>query len=202
VVDPAFLARFGLYVEGGVFDARFCARLGADMRSAQNVQATMRRAGDPATQVVDEEQRRTKCALVPESTESEVDQQLRGMKPRLERHFSIALQGCRPAQFLIYRPGDFFAAHTDSGAETATTPAALRRLVSVVIFVNGETDGGDQPPYEGGALTFYGLMAAAPQLGLALTPKQGLLVAFRSELIHAVTPVTRGERCTIVSFFH
>jgi SM-20-related protein len=68
-----------------------------------------------------------------------------------------------------------------------------------VLFLNGE-GGADQPSsYGGGQLTFYGLMG--DRLGLPLAGRPGLLVAFRSDLVHAVTPVTRGERYTVVSWF-
>ena len=55
----------------------------------------------------------------------------------------------------------------------------------------------------GGSLTFYGLMKAPgmEKAGMPLAPEAGLLVAFRSDIMHEVNPVTRGERYTLVSWF-
>ena len=76
------------------------------------------------------------------------------------------------------------------------------RVVSAVIFVNGETDDQERAGYGGGALAFFGLMDdGGDAVGLPLTGQAGLLVAFPAELVHGVLPVTRGERCTIATWF-
>ncbi|MEO8337310.1 MAG: 2OG-Fe(II) oxygenase [bacterium] len=54
--------------------------------------------------------------------------------------------------------------------------------------------------YGGGALVFHGSYAN-PTPPLSVSPAPGTLVAFRSETTHEVTPVTHGERYTIVSWF-
>ena len=54
------------------------------------------------------------------------------------------------------------------------------------------------------AMTFYDLLPASSsgsKAGLPLTGTPGLLVAFDAAAIHAVSPVTRGERYTIVTWF-
>jgi predicted 2-oxoglutarate/Fe(II)-dependent dioxygenase YbiX len=38
-------------------------------------------------------------------------------------------------------------------------------------------------------------------VGLPLEAEPGLLITFRAEALHAVSPVTHGERRTIVSWF-
>jgi SM-20-related protein len=74
--------------------------------------------------------------------------------------------------------------------------------VSIVVFLNGEGDPADDQSYTGGSLTFYGLMrdARADDRGFPVTGEAGLLVAFPSQLVHSVTPVTCGMRFTIVSW--
>ena len=68
--------------------------------------------------------------------------------------------------------------------------------------MNGEVPEEDPASYAGGSLMFYGLIddPRTRNHGLPLTAVSGLLVAFRSETVHAVTPVTRGTRFTIVSW--
>jgi SM-20-related protein len=125
---------------------------------------------------------------------------LLALKPAAEKHFRLRLSGSRPPQFLVYRPGDFFRRHRDSSADPGAGEAATGRKVSAVAFLNG-AEGEDG--YGGGALVFYGLLddPRGEQVGFPLTPEAGLLVAFRSDVIHEVTPVTHGERCTVVSWF-
>jgi 2OG-Fe(II) oxygenase superfamily len=63
----------------------------------------------------------------------------------------------------------------------------------------------DEPAgYSGGSLVFYGLMgeSSGKTVGLPLAGETGMLIAFPSDLVHAVSPVTAGERYTIVSWFY
>jgi predicted 2-oxoglutarate/Fe(II)-dependent dioxygenase YbiX len=108
------------------------------------------------------------------------------------------------AQFLVYRKGDYFRRHTDSPPEPSARSDRKVRRVSIVLFLNAEGPPGDEGGYGGGQLTLYGLLGDDPRgegIGLPVTPSPGLLIAFRSELVHAVTPVEHGERCTVVSWF-
>ena len=77
------------------------------------------------------------------------------------------------------------------------------RPVSAVVFLNASSGQPTFDTYGGGALTFYGLLddPRAQGLGLRLEAEEGLLVAFRSEITHAVAPVTHGHRYTAVSWF-
>jgi predicted 2-oxoglutarate/Fe(II)-dependent dioxygenase YbiX len=52
-------------------------------------------------------------------------------------------------------------------------------------------------------LTFYGLLPgpAWERIGFPLRGEEGLLVAFRSEILHEVTAVRQGDRYTIVTWF-
>ena len=45
------------------------------------------------------------------------------------------------------------------------------------------------------------LMYSGPPLRAPVLPAPGTLVAFRAETTHEVTPVTRGERYAIVSWY-
>jgi predicted 2-oxoglutarate/Fe(II)-dependent dioxygenase YbiX len=60
----------------------------------------------------------------------------------------------------------------------------------------------DTNNYTGGSLTFYGLFdGKGKNIGFPLIGQAGLLVAFRSVILHGVTSVTSGERFTVVSWF-
>jgi len=72
----------------------------------------------------------------------------------------------------------------------------------VVVFLNATAaeDGGSG--YEGGALTFYGLIKepAFVSCGLPLDARSGMLVAFASNVVHDRS-VTRGQRHRVATWF-
>jgi SM-20-related protein len=194
VPEAAFFTRFGLFAEEEFLDRAASARVVTEMRE---------RGGRPATvslsdEHVDDDYRRTTLADVSQETRMLVEGRMRAALPTIGRHFEEPLEEMERAQFLLYREGDHFRRHSDSPRGGEPSPDGTVRRISLVLFLNGEGPADDADSYEGGQLTFYGLMG---DLGLPLTGSPGLLVAFRSELVHAVTPVTRGERCTVVSWF-
>jgi len=124
------------------------------------------------------------------------------LRPRLERHFGLTLSGIQGPEFHRWRTGDHFALHRD-GAPDAEARFLRDRKISVVVFLNGAPDSAGDAGYSGGTLTFYDLFESSRPgpLGLALRGDAGLLVAFGSDVAHAVTPVTGGERFTTVCWF-
>jgi SM-20-related protein len=196
-----FFTNFGLFVAKDFFDAELRAELLSEARSAANTPATVGIKGD--TYAVDESVRSTKLAEVSEATRSFVKERLLDLKPALERHFDMTLSDCQEPQFLVYREGDFFHPHQDSDHESDAAEFARERQVSTSIFLNGESDVPGPDVYGGGSLRFYGLMEdpRMKERAIPVIGEPGLLVAFRSELVHDVTPVTHGERYSIVTWF-
>jgi SM-20-related protein len=200
-MQAEWFTQFGLYVDRDFFDAALCQRLSAEASAAVGVQATVRRTG--AEYVVDESRRRTKIADVSTASIALVTERLRAIQPQLERHFEVETRGCRQPQFLVYREGDFFKPHADVSHEHDAPAMATGRRISVVVFLNDETAAPAAEGYCGGSLDFYGLLEN-PLLrsrGLPLNGSAGALVAFRPEIVHGVSPVTHGERHTVVSWF-
>jgi predicted 2-oxoglutarate/Fe(II)-dependent dioxygenase YbiX len=190
--------RLGLYIAPGAVEAGLRERLLAAARTSRRRPATV--AGDATTpHLVDAAQRRTKqLEMEPWAVEA-ANGVVETQRAAMIEHFAptgIAghLDDREPAQFLAYAPGDFFVTHADRDLAGAN-----RRRISIVMFLNGETDAPEQGSYCGGALNIYAEMAGKP-FHFPLMGDPGLLVAFRSETIHEVAPVTAGERYTIVSW--
>ena len=196
-----FFTRFGLYAEREFLSPAVCAGLRDEMRAATGVAATV--AEGEQGDAVDETHRRTKRADVSAATAARIGEELLRAAPELSKHFERELVGVQAPQFLVYREGDFFRAHQDDSEKPDAPEFVRQRSVSVVVFLNGS--GGEASlGYSGGSLTFYGLMddsASEESVGLPLAGETGLLVAFPSELLHSVSPVTAGERYTLVSWF-
>ena len=190
-----FFASFGFFVEREFLDHALCDELRRKIEAAPASPAkVLKEAGD----TVDEEYRRTVTAQVSDTTKSLVQSRFEQLTPELERHFRIALRECQAPTLLRYREGDFFDAHSDNGRE----PVAARRI-SAVAFLNDERDDPGPNTYSGGSLAFFGLIGGerGEKVGFPLVGEKGLLVAFPSGRVHSVTPVTRGERYTAVTWY-
>jgi len=151
--------------------------------------------------VLDETTRRVSSASLCKATQTDVKRRFLEMVPELETHFGVALDGCETPGFLIYDAGAFFAPHTDTGPEDP--PDIRRRRVSAIVFLNRQSIERSDDAYSGGTLRFHGLLdgpewAACP---LPFEPEPGMLVAFRSDLLHEVQPVASGRRFTVVTWF-
>jgi SM-20-related protein len=107
------------------------------------------------------------------------------------------LSECEDPQFLHYREGDFFVAHQD-GNTGMTRLDTERRLVSTVIFLSREAGSPRPGAHCGGSLVFSDYRTASK---FHLIGEPGMLVAFRAETTHEITPVTHGERYSIVSWY-
>jgi SM-20-related protein len=195
-----FFRNLGLFVVEDFFDGAWCERLRLEASSAQKGRATV---VNKSAERLDEGVRKTKWVGVSAPTIAAVQARLLGVKPRLERHFNVQLAGCEEPQFLAYNAGDFFRPHRDNAHDPDAYAYVRERRVSAVIFLNGGAEARGSGSYAGGALTFYGLVDGQPwkTYGFPLVGERGLLVAFRSDVLHEVTLVTRGERYSIVSWF-
>ena len=96
------------------------------------------------------------------------------------------------AQYAEYSKGQFYDWHMDSAIEMAAMPAV--RKISMTLALNDPKDfeGGDLEIYRGGTLD-------SEENKFKL--KQGYAVFFASFLLHRVTPVTKGNRKSLVMWF-
>ncbi len=162
------------------FDRAACERMRAAMRDSPSETAMIGVEG-----AVDEKQRRTRAVVVPPELRRGVTDQFEAIRDKAVSHFGVELSAMERPQFLLYRPGDFFIRHMDRDRAQGN-----RRQVSFIAFLNAD--------FDGGALKFGGLDG---KLELRLPPVEGLLLLFRSDWVHEVEAVTRGERFTIVGWF-
>ena len=155
-------------------------------------------------EIVDEDRkRRTEMETISPLTVSGVEAQLRAVMPLVARHFAVPLNGAEAPKFVVYHVGDFYRAHADWSDVADAPDYVKRRRVTGVLFLNDQTEELSPDSYGGGELTLYGLVDAPRwrEYGFPLTGEEGLLVAFPSQLLHEVAPVTRGTRYAITTWF-
>jgi SM-20-related protein len=196
-----FFRRFGLFVIEEFFDLDLCRDIRAKVDQAAHAAATVG-SGKPEFEV-DKKVRSVSWASMDAPVVELVKSRLTDLTPDLDRHFSVTLASCQPPQFLHYREGDFYQAHRDSTPHAEGAPVSKARRISAVIFLNAGADEPEPGTYGGGALTFFGLFddPVGQAVGFPLDASEGMLVAFKSETIHSVAPVTHGDRYTIASWY-
>ena len=157
--------------------------------------------GSGATGVVDESSRRSLRLTPSTQTRALVLDRLRSSMSAIGEHFGVRLSECEDPQFLRYKIGDFFVAHQDGNTGLLRLDTEQRR-VSTVIYLSRESDEPEPGAHCGGSLIFTNLRATQPEdAKFRVVAEPGTLIAFRSETTHEVTPVTHGERHSIVSWY-
>ena len=180
-----------LFVVEHFLEPSVCDALVAEMRSAEASAATV--YGRTTSGSVETNVRKTLRVVPSSETREVVLQRLLSCKPAVEKHFNVSLSECEEPQFLRYREGDFFVAHQDGNTGLLRLDTESR-LVSTVIFLSRQSESPGPDVHGGGSLFFT-------RFGFHMPAEPGLLVAFRSETTHEVTPVTHGERFSIASWY-
>ena len=189
---------FDVLIQPGFFGASTCREIIAEMRLATESRATV--YGQSSSGSIDERIRKAARQTPSPATVDYVRQRLWECKPEIEQHFDVSLGECEEPQFLRYRVGDFFVAHQDGNTGLMRMDSEARR-VSVVIFLNEQSDGPQEGAYCGGSLVFHDWRGGRGSGELPQACPPGTFVAFRSETTHEVTPVTHGERYSIVGWY-
>jgi hypothetical protein len=102
--------------------------------------------------------------------------------------------------FMSYGEGSFFRAHRDV-ANHKNDPARLAaHRWSLLLYLNGREPAADLPTFDGGALIVYETDPKVRDRRVVIVPKPGLLVMFRSFLMHEVTTVLKGTRYAVAGW--
>ena len=197
--EPETHRRFDLYVLKGYFDAEACREIVEEMRRSPVGPAVVYGRGESGA--VDERMRKVARVAPARETVEHVRRRLMESRNEVGEHFGVSLGGCEEPQFLRYRVGDFFVAHQDGNTGLLRSEREQWRKVSVVIFLNRQSEAPDGDAYCGGSLVFSDWRGGGGRRELRLSGEAGTLVAFRSETTHEVTPVTHGERYSIASWY-
>ena len=184
-----------LFIVKQFLEPQTCRAIVAEMSDAQADAATV--YGRTISGAVEQSVRRTLRIRPSVATIETIVSRLLGVKELVEKHFAVTLSECEDPQFLHYREGDFFVAHQD-GNTGMTRLDTERRLVSTVIFLSREAESPEPGVHCGGSLVFSDYRTNSK---FHLMGEPGMLVAFRAETTHEITPVTHGERYSIVSWY-
>ena len=181
-----------IYREPAFLDRAACARIVAAMDDGVIEQAEVLDGGFEWDRAI---RHATSIDVAPVVLE-ELERALDSRRSRLANFFGIALAEREGAGFLRYPAGGFYAPHVDR-AYVDAWPAAARRAIAVVVFLNGAREGKADGAFNGGTLRIF-----ADGNTMDVVPRAGLLVAFRADVLHEVTEVQDGIRDAVVDWFY
>jgi SM-20-related protein len=190
---------FDLYMVRNLFHVETCVEFINELRRSLGGPAIV--YGRSESGSVDARVRKAaRLAPSPETVER-VRVRLLEYRGEVGEHFGISLSDCEEPQFLHYRVGDFFVAHQDGNTGMLRSDREQSRKISVVIFLNRQSNTPETDAYCGGSLVFSDWRAGPRRRDFQLPVEVGTMVTFRSETTHEVIPVTHGERYSIVSWY-
>lgn len=189
------LAWPGLFTVKQFLEPGVSREIVAELSAAQSDAATV--YGRTTSGAVEQNIRKTIRIRPSVATVDAILRRLWALKDQVEVHFAVALSECEDPQFLRYREGDFFVAHQDGNTGMMQLDTE-RRLVSTVLFLSRESDSPEPGAHCGGSLVFSNYRTGSKY---HMIGEPGMLVAFRAETTHEITPVTHGERYSIVSWY-
>lgn len=183
----------------GFLSAAECVSLRAQMDAAPRAAGGVRDPERPDVDALDAGDRRAGECDVGDRTGDAVAARILTVVPELEATFGVRLGEFEAPHFVVYDPGDHYRPHRDRYPDAALPEPLARRRVAVVVLLN-DGDGGAPDGFAGGELRVGAPEADVFDAAAAETvvAGAGLLVAFRAEAWHEVTPVRSGRRYSVV----
>jgi Rps23 Pro-64 3,4-dihydroxylase Tpa1-like proline 4-hydroxylase len=102
--------------------------------------------------------------------------------------------------FMSYSNGSYFRAHRDVANHKNDPPRLAAHRWSVLLYLNGREATADLPTFDGGALIIYETDPRLQDRRVVIVPQPGLLLLFRSSLMHEVTTVLGGTRYAVAGW--
>lgn len=150
-----------------------------------NYQTDIAVTGDGGNKVSYSNRNTIVCTLFPDNTTSWIFDKLEFAVEKMIGHFGFDVAGFfEGAQLYRYPTGGFLNPHMDIGKGHMST-----RKLGITVQLSAEN------AYDGGDLEFVDSEQTAPR-------DLGTIVVFPTYMLHRVSPVTRGERISLVSWVH
>ncbi len=195
------LSKLGIYIRENALDSHYISEILHKTKDSNFNLATVN--NDDGNYSVNQNERNTKILELNTKLSDDITKFLLNSKKEVGIHFNLSLSNCQEPQLLKYKKGDFFKKHVDRSEDEDGAEFSRKRRISAVIFLNSQEETPQNNCYTGGSLVFYGLMksGSSGDVAIPLNGKKGLLVCFKSNIVHEVTPVTNGTRYTLVSWY-
>jgi predicted 2-oxoglutarate/Fe(II)-dependent dioxygenase YbiX len=102
--------------------------------------------------------------------------------------------------FMSYEKGSFFRAHRDVANHKNDPLRLAAHRWSLLLYLNGREPVDGLPAFDGGALIVYETQPGLRDRKIVIVPQPGMLVLFRSALMHEVAIVLEGTRYAVAGW--
>jgi predicted 2-oxoglutarate/Fe(II)-dependent dioxygenase YbiX len=102
--------------------------------------------------------------------------------------------------FMTYEKGSFFKAHRDVANHRNDPLRLAAHRWSLLLYLNGREPAGPLPTFDGGALVVYETDPKLRDRRVVVVPRPGMLLLFRSSLMHEVATVLDGVRYAVAGW--
>jgi SM-20-related protein len=102
--------------------------------------------------------------------------------------------------FMTYEKGSFFRAHRDVANHKNDPLRLAAHRWSLLLYLNGREPVAQLPTFDGGALVVYETDPKLRDRRVVIVPRPGMLLLFRSSLMHEVATVLDGVRYAVAGW--
>ena len=195
--EPVFLTP-NIATASGFFSVEECAELIDAMNQAPREAAQIVRAGES---LVDKSLRLCFDHHFPDDFKDRVGERMARYFARHRSHFASDADYLYGPYFMSYEKGSYFRTHRDV-ANHRNDPARLAaHRWSLLLYLNGRDNAGPLPVFDGGALILYETdPTVVRNRRVVIVPEPGMLVLFRSALMHEVAVLHDGTRYAVAGW--
>jgi predicted 2-oxoglutarate/Fe(II)-dependent dioxygenase YbiX len=194
--EPVFLTP-NIATAHGFLSMSECAQIISAMNDAPRERAQIVRAGES---VVDQSLRLCFDHHFPDDYKDRVGERMARYFGNNREHFSSDADYLYGPYFMSYEKGSYFRTHRDV-ANHQNDPARLAaHRWSLLLYLNGRDTGSLLPVFDGGALILYETDPTVRNRRVVIVPEPGLLVLFRSALMHEVAVLHDGTRYAVAGW--
>lgn len=174
-----------------------CAAIVTAMNDAPREPAEVVRAGES---ILDPSLRFCFDHHLPDAFKDRIGERMAGYFRANRDRFASDADYLYGPYFMSYEKGSYFRAHRDV-ANHKNDPARLAaHRWSLLLYLNGRDNTDELPVFDGGALIVYETDPATRERRIVIVPEPGMLVLFRSALMHEVAVLHDGTRYAVAGW--
>jgi predicted 2-oxoglutarate/Fe(II)-dependent dioxygenase YbiX len=168
-----------------------CRTLIEEIVASPSEQSHVVRAGES---IVDQSLRNCLDHHVSQATSQRVARRLLVSFARIAERLGTDADALYGPYFVSYAAGSYFRCHRDVANHPDDPIRLASHRWSLVLYLNGRQEPSSLPTFDGGSLIVYSPRISGRDRRVVVTPEPGMLVLFRSHLMHEVSSIRAGIR--------
>jgi hypothetical protein len=187
----------GIATVNGFLSTDECSGIVSAMKASSREPAQIVRAGES---ILDESIRFCFDHHFPEEFKRPIGNRMAGYFDVHRSAFGSDADYIYGPYFMSYEKGSYFRAHRDVANHKKDPARLAAHRWSLVLYLNGRQTVDSLPTFEGGALIIYETDPKLRDRRVVIVPQPGMLLLFRSSLMHEVALVRQGTRYAVAGW--